>query len=981
MFRDLTSPAFFLIVFASLTAAQTAPGPTITNTSLSSGIDGSPYTATLIVTGGTAPYQWTLDGSLPTGLSLSSKGVISGNPAGPGTSTFGVTVQDAAGNTSPLATFSIVINPQGLTITTPSPLPAGIANVEYPPRILTATGGVAPYTFAIAGNLPPGMTFVDSVIGGTPTQSGSYRIQATVTDSAGTQASATLSINIRVSTTDLQLSQGSLTFNLGESAGQPPSPKPIFVQSSLVAQALSYTISVPAAATWLSVTGGLSTPASLTAAITQNALALNAGVYTTNITITCTSNPCSGKALNVAVTLNVNVTPARLRVLNDVLSFSTDPSLAPSAQMLTQQLQVRNAGGAALNLVSITCGAPWCSPGPFPASIGGDVTVSVNVNLNPSSLNPGSYRTNVKVTSDAGTSFTPVTLVIPRKPSLHLPASGAQFSMSAGGATAQPGGSFRIGATGGSVGWTATASSTPAWLSVSTPSGTTPGVVQYAINSTIAAGLAPKTYYGSIAIAANGVANSPQEFRVILTVNQAAAVRPQLEPGGVVLTSSGSTPVTANPSVLAASVAPVAYQAAVHTDSGGPWLAVTPLLGQTSASKPGVPTLTADPTGLAPGVYTGGVTYAYSGAAIRTVNVTFVVTAVPYTGALRFAPQAICSPTALAIGQTELANAFSAPTSWPIPIAINLLNNCGAPVSNAQVVATFTNGDPPMALPLIDSTTGLYAATWTPRQTSSEISINTTATAPGLSTATAVLSGAVVPNVAPSLNAFAILNAFDPLVGGALAPGTVVAMYGSNLAATATQPTTIPLPTSVSGTQVIVGGIRAPLYYAAPGQINAQIPFELDPQGQYQVVISANGALTTPQTIQMAPAGPGIAANPDTTIIAQHAADFSLVTAASPAKPGEFIVLYIAGMGATDTPVASGAGAPLNPLANTSPPPTLTIDSVSVPVAFSGLTPGLVGLYQIDVQLPAGLSNGNHQLTVIQASGSDSNSTLVPVHN
>jgi uncharacterized protein (TIGR03437 family) len=241
--------------------------------------------------------------------------------------------------------------------------------------------------------------------------------------------------------------------------------------------------------------------------------------------------------------------------------------------------------------------------------------------------------------------------------------------------------------------------------------------------------------------------------------------------------------------------------------------------------------------------------------------------------------------------------------------------------------------------------------------------------------------GEVVPNAEPSLDAYAILNVFNPLVGGALAPGTVVAMYGSNLASSAVASSTVPLPTQVSGTQAIIGGIPAPIYYAGPGQINAQIPFELDPSSQYQVVISNNGALTTPQSIQLAPATPGVAANPDSTIVAQHNADYSVINAAAPAQPGEYIVLYVSGMGATDTPVASGAGSPLNPLARAMPVPTVTIDSTGVPVLFAGLTPTQVGLYQINIQIPANLSNGNHQLVVSPSSGADSNSTILPVHN
>jgi uncharacterized protein (TIGR03437 family) len=87
-------------------------------------------------------------------------------------------------------------------------------------------------------------------------------------------------------------------------------------------------------------------------------------------------------------------------------------------------------------------------------------------------------------------------------------------------------------------------------------------------------------------------------------------------------------------------------------------------------------------------------------------------------------------------------------------------------------------------------------------------------------------------------------------------------------------------------------------------------------------------------------------------------------------------------MGATDTPVPSGAGSPSKPLASTSLQTSVTIDSVAAPIYFSGLTPGTVGLYQINVQVPSTLSNGNHQLTVLQSNGTmTSNSTLLPVHN
>jgi uncharacterized protein (TIGR03437 family) len=220
------------------------------------------------------------------------------------------------------------------------------------------------------------------------------------------------------------------------------------------------------------------------------------------------------------------------------------------------------------------------------------------------------------------------------------------------------------------------------------------------------------------------------------------------------------------------------------------------------------------------------------------------------------------------------------------------------------------------------------------------------------------------------------LHSFYPLVGGALAPGTIIQIYGQNLASQTAQPTTIPLPTSMNGTSVVIGGIPAPLYFVSAGQINAQLPFELDPAKPYQVLVTANGAFTTPDTLQLQPASPGMAAFADSTLIAQHS-DGSLVSATAPARSGEYLVAYLAGMGTTNAVPASGAASPVSPLARPLDAPTLSINGVDVPIAFAGLTPGLVGLYQLNFQVPAGLPAGIITLLVTQ-SGQSGNQTVLP---
>jgi uncharacterized protein (TIGR03437 family) len=316
--------------------------------------------------------------------------------------------------------------------------------------------------------------------------------------------------------------------------------------------------------------------------------------------------------------------------------------------------------------------------------------------------------------------------------------------------------------------------------------------------------------------------------------------------------------------------------------------------------------------------------------------------------------------------QTGLVTNFAAPAAWPTPLEIQLSTNCGNPVTNGQVVATFSNGDPPLSLTLANASTGRYSGTWTPRGTGSQVTILAKATAPGFPAATAQIAGAVIPNVAPVLAHNGTLHVFNPQVGAPLAPGTIVEIFGSSLASQTVLNSVIPLPKNLGGTSVIIGGIEAPLFFVSPFQVNAQIPFELAPGQPYQVIVNANGALTTPDSLQSTTAAPGIASLPTGFANAQHSADSTSITEASPAKPGEFIILYLAGMGATDHLVASGASAPTDPLARATVPPSVTLDSQPVQFFYAGLTPGLAGLYQINLQIPVDAKDGDLNLVVNQ---------------
>jgi uncharacterized protein (TIGR03437 family) len=401
------------------------------------------------------------------------------------------------------------------------------------------------------------------------------------------------------------------------------------------------------------------------------------------------------------------------------------------------------------------------------------------------------------------------------------------------------------------------------------------------------------------------------------------------------------------------------------------------------------------PAGLGAGVYRGGITYQYAGSAVRTVNVTFIIPSgsasssavpgrLPVPGPLSISDAvAACTPAQLVPVQSGPVTDFAAPTSWPMPLAFNLSNDCGGVVSNGQVTVAFSNGDPPMGLALINAATGLYEGTWTPRNPSSQVTITATAEAPGFPAGAMVqIAGQVKPNVAPAIAPNGVFQIFDPfMMGAALAPGNVIQIYGVGFAAQTSTPP-LPLPLSAAGTSVIIGGMEAPLFFVGPGQIDAQVPFELPAGNQYQVIVNANNAFSTGYTVQVNAVAPNILPFPAATeqLVAQRG-DGSLVSDAAPAKPGEFLVLYLAGMGLTDDSVVmDGVASPGGPLANALSQPTVTMDSEPVFIQFAGLTPTVVGLYQVNFQVPTDASDGNHQI-VLSQSGTAANTTILPVHH
>ena len=228
----------------------------------------------------------------------------------------------------------------------------------------------------------------------------------------------------------------------------------------------------------------------------------------------------------------------------------------------------------------------------------------------------------------------------------------------------------------------------------------------------------------------------------------------------------------------------------------------------------------------------------------------------------------------------------------------------------------------------------------------------------------------------PSVNSGGVVNAASFSSGSPLvAAGSLITIFGAQLADGTAFAHTIPLPTSVGGVTVTLGGIQAPLLFASPTQINAQVPVELAGRTSAPLVVQINGASSPPEIVLLAPAAPGIFTLDQTGSgagVILHASDSSPVTPGSPARPGELLKIFATGLGSTLPVVDSGLPAPTNPLSHTQTTPLATIGGISAAVTFSVLVPAFVGLYQVNIQAPAGIPAGEHDL-VLTSNGVASN--------
>jgi uncharacterized protein (TIGR03437 family) len=227
----------------------------------------------------------------------------------------------------------------------------------------------------------------------------------------------------------------------------------------------------------------------------------------------------------------------------------------------------------------------------------------------------------------------------------------------------------------------------------------------------------------------------------------------------------------------------------------------------------------------------------------------------------------------------------------------------------------------------------------------------------------------------------AIVNSASSVASGTPA-GSIFALYGMNLAPSATSATKVPLPDTLLATGVTVNGESAPLFYVGPGQINAQMPWDIQPGLASVVVTSAAGVSNTAAVTVPATAVPGVFPQYPTNAAVVASAANVLITPQAPAHIGDTVVAYFTGGGPVNAvgPLVTGAYNPngQSPVTSTMNN-SVTVAGVQAVVQYIGLTGSLVGVYQVNFVIPK-VAAGTRDV-VLTIGGVASVVTTIPIAN
>jgi uncharacterized protein (TIGR03437 family) len=785
----------------------------------------------------------------------------------------------------------------------------------------------------------------------------------------------------------------------GNAGGAPPLAQYLTVTGTI--DAVPFNITQSANSNWLS----LSTSSGVTPRLIQlqaDPSQLTAGPYQATLMVE------AGNAAPIPISVNFEVgaaMPPELSLDKSKLSF-TYPLNAAARELL---ITVSDSGGGTLPFqasAQTATGGNWLSVSPGSGTATPSGSVTLRVEANPSGLQPGTYRGAITVSGtdsltvaaqSGGSMIVPVTMTISSaNQAIVLSHAGLTFTTVQQGGVAPPQTFAVLNIGSGAMNWTATTStlSGGGWLSATPGSGSsvagsaTPQVT-VTVNQT---GLGVGRYYGLVRITAPGAANTPHVITVILRVLPASTdIGEVVTPNELVFVANSGADSPSSQSLFVYNIAatPKTYSSSVFLDGAS----LNYLPGQATLALNAPTEIVVQPvtSGLAPGTYHGNLTLQFSDGRVRDVKLHLIVRNAPASVApdnvanaavqLNQAEAAAnCTPSKLIPTLTSIGQSFTVPAGWPVALEAHVVDDCGNPLNEGSVVVAFSNGDAPLSL-LSLGNGGQWQATWSPNNSSASaaltITVNAEAVQPALQGSLEISGGFNASSDAPQLSGIVSGASFAP--GVPLAPGAIVSVFGSELADASGGAAGLPLSGTLQGATVVIAGEPSPMFYASSGQLNAAIPFDITPNTSQQLLVTRDTTISVPIPVDVAPAQPAVFLAPVAGASSQGAI-FAVRTTpngqtsflagpSSPATAGDTLVIYCDGLGGVDKTIAPGAGSPGSPAASTNAQPQVTVGGKGSTVAFSGLTPGLVGVYQINAVVPGGVTTGDQVPVVINISG------------
>jgi uncharacterized protein (TIGR03437 family) len=978
-----------------------------------------PYSAQLSYKGGCAPYSaWEVVSgtALPAGFQFdTATGKLTGTTAAAGN--YKLCYKITATGAMSTGCLSLKVNPP-ITLEPGPFLADGFVGVPWGAWIVKGgadeSAGARPYTYKVtSGALPPGVSGhpQGGFLEGAPTEIGDYEFTLQVTCAQGSTATQSYRASIHPPG-DFYTSTRKLVFTAmtGSSTQSLPLGVATTDLTPVKFQLAASASTGGAAPAWLrfGATSG-ETPARID--IQADPKGLAAGKYTARITVTPTGKTVQTVEVEFELrdhVIALNSSPAFLEA--DII-----PKEGQSLQRTATVLVWNEGDGDAAVTASVSSDTPWLTITPAQFTVGAGQVRALAATVDGSKLDYGGWSGSIDLKGPNWSKSIPVEIFRDRekrKGRLYITsnyptkqgncsatdtnATQALFTIELANVDEGPiNFTAELQGFGDAAELLANSGSLPSYLSKVPLKLVTYPCRIVALGTSTPGWPGGYSLHGLLKVTGSGASNSPYYHTFNITSGTYTRSKTPAEVLGVPsiinegilfvnttdeLKSMQNEFLINNPDV-----APIEFTLGASPGGGANFLAfgvpggVAPPLSQTAV------TVKANAGAFDYGEYSGDgivqIKSAFGEQALWNVPTTMIVpgTLGSVSGTREGRREAVaCVASKLILVPGEPLPFFRHPVDWTAALNARVYDNCAMPVTDATVTASFSTNEPGVSLALSNSAKGLYQATWYPTTANEFLSVTLRAAKAGFAPVSRSIAGSVKANSGdPVVIHYAIVNNLNPVLGASVAPGTVAAIYGFNLATSTEQAQSVPLPRQLGGARVLIGGIEAPLFFSSPGQINVQIPSELAVLDYQSVVVIVDGRYSRPKEIRLTGVNPGIAAYTDGRVIAQHG-DYSLVNASSPAKPGEWIVLYLVGMGATDPAVASGARAPSATLASAKVQPKVTIGGAAAEVYFAGLTPGGVGLYQINCKVPADAQTGDLPVVVSQ-NGLRANPVQIPV--